>query len=89
MFFFLHRETDWLFGSNEGRRQLADDAKFQRLLIIHLGRDHQFANLDCVQTELGGVVSSLQPEGLPPSTQVFIGYFLSILKTVYIISFLL
>nr|SVE76276.1 EOG090X02SD [Daphnia longispina] len=64
------RETDWLFGSNEGRRQLADNAKFQRLLVIHLGRDHQFASLDCVQTELAGIVSSLQPQGLPPNTQI-------------------
>lgn len=68
----LLRETDWLFGSNEGRRQLADNAKFQRLLVIHLGRDHQFSSLDCVQTELAGIVSSLQPQGLPPNTQVCI-----------------
>nr|SVE72826.1 EOG090X02SD [Ceriodaphnia reticulata] len=64
------RETDWLFGSNEGRRQLADSAKYQRLLVIHLGRDHQFVSLDYVQTELAGIVSSLQPQGLPPNTQI-------------------
>lgn len=69
-FIWILRETDWLFCSNEGRRQLADDAKFQRLLVIHLGREHQFPDLDYVQTELGGVVSSLQPEGLEPNTQV-------------------
>nr|SVE80634.1 EOG090X02SD [Daphnia magna] len=64
------RETDWLFSSHEGRRQLADSAKFQRLLVIHLGRDHQFDSLDSVQTELAGIVSSLQPQGLPANTQI-------------------
>lgn len=70
LLFFANRETDWLFSSNEGRCQLANDAKYQRLIVIHLGRDHQFASLECVQTELAGVVSSLQPEGLPPNSQV-------------------
>nr|SVE73445.1 EOG090X02SD [Daphnia atkinsoni] len=64
------RETDWLFNSHEGRRQLADSAKFQRLLVIHLGRDHQFDSLDSVQTELSGIVSSLQPQGLAPNTKI-------------------
>nr|SVE93507.1 EOG090X02SD [Scapholeberis mucronata] len=64
------REIDWMFSSNEGRRQLADNAKYQRLLVIHLGRDHHFPNLEYVQTELSGVVSSLQPEGLEPNTQI-------------------
>nr|SVE89152.1 EOG090X02SD [Daphnia sinensis] len=64
------RETDWLFSSYEGRRQLADSAKYQRLLVIHLGRDHQFDSLDSVQTELAGIVSSLQPQGLPTNTQI-------------------
>ena len=68
---YLFRETDWLFGSNEGRRQLADSAKYQRLLVVHLGRDHQFVSLDFVQNELAGIVSSLQPQGLPPNTQVY------------------
>lgn len=65
-----HREMDWLFNSHEGRRQLADNAKFQRLLVIHLGRDHRFESLDCIQNELSGVVSSLQPADLPPNTRV-------------------
>nr|SVE75013.1 EOG090X02SD [Daphnia dolichocephala] len=64
------RETDWLFASAEGRRQLADSAKFQRLIVVHLGRDHKFDTLDSVQTELAGIVSSLQPQGLPPNTQI-------------------
>ena len=63
-------EVDWLFSSSDGRRQLADNAKFQRLVVIHLGRDHQFSNLECVQNELAAVVSSLQPEGLAENTQV-------------------
>ena len=66
----VDREVDWLFSSSDGRRQLADNAKFQRLVVIHLGRDHQFFNLECVQNELAAVVSSLQPEGLAENTQV-------------------
>ena len=71
---FLFRETDWLYSSNEGRRELAASAKFQRLVVIHLGRDHQFPNLECIQNELGPVVSSLQPSDLPPNTQVKLSY---------------
>jgi hypothetical protein len=65
------REVDWLFSSSDGRRQLSDNAKFQRLIVIHLGRDHQFSSLECVQNELAAVVSSLQPEGLSENTQVY------------------
>lgn len=75
---------EWLFSTNEGRRQLADNAKFQRLVVIHLGRDHKFADLKTVQDELGGVVSNLQPEGLPPNTQV-VQYLCHHIITIYLL----
>ena len=49
---------------------MADNAKFQRLVVIHLGRDHLFESLEGVQNELSGVISSLQPSDLPANTQV-------------------
>lgn len=64
------REAEWLFNSNDGRRQLAENANFQRLVIIHLGRDHQFGSLQCVQDELASVVSSLQPKDLAANSKV-------------------
>jgi len=66
----LGRETDWLYSSSEGRRELAASAKFQRLIVVHLGRDHQFPSLEHIQQELSSVVSSLQPKDLPPNTQI-------------------
>ena len=69
-----YRETEWMFSSLEGRRQLADSVDFHRLVIIHLGRDHQFNSLESVQNELAAVVSSLQPTQLPPNTKVFCSF---------------
>lgn len=64
------RETEWMFSADEGRRQLAANADFQRLLVIHLGRDHLFDCLESVQNELAAVVSSLQPSDLPPNSKI-------------------
>lgn len=70
IFDLFGRETDWLYSSSEGRRELAANAKFQRLIVVHLGRDHQFPSLEHIQDELRSVVTSLQPNDLPANTQV-------------------
>jgi len=66
----LGRESDWMYSSSEGRRELAANAKFQRLIVVHLGRNHEFPSLEFVQNELGSVVTSLQPNDLPPNAQI-------------------
>uniref|UniRef100_A0A672PZ71 Methyltransferase like 13 n=1 Tax=Sinocyclocheilus grahami TaxID=75366 RepID=A0A672PZ71_SINGR len=53
-------ESDWLYGSAEGRTQLASSAKFRRLVI----------SMQAVQSELSPVVMELAPPGMPANQQV-------------------
>ena len=58
------REMEWQFNSDEGRLQVADSAKFQRLIVVALSYDHKYENLDEVKAELSTKVMDLAPPGL-------------------------
>nr|XP_014345432.1 PREDICTED: methyltransferase-like protein 13 isoform X2 [Latimeria chalumnae] len=64
------RETEWLFGTDEGRKQLAQSAGFRRLLVVSLHRDQDYAGMQSIQSELSGKVMELAPPGLPHNQQV-------------------
>ena len=64
------RECEWLFSTGNGRRQLAESADCQRLIVVHLNRAHAFQNLKSVQDELSAYVMELSPPDLNPGTQV-------------------
>ncbi|XP_043918670.1 eEF1A lysine and N-terminal methyltransferase isoform X2 [Protopterus annectens] len=64
------RETKWLFASEEGRKQLAESAAFQRLIIVTLHRDQQYESLQAIQDELSQKVMELAPPDLPANVQV-------------------
>lgn len=64
------RETEWLFGSRSGRRQLSDCAAFERLIVALLSRDHQFTDLDAIKAELSAKVMELSPKDLPTKALV-------------------
>ncbi|XP_072504730.1 eEF1A lysine and N-terminal methyltransferase isoform X2 [Notamacropus eugenii] len=64
------RETEWLFGMEEGRKQLAASAGFRRLITVALHRDQQYQGMDSIQAELSGKVMELAPPGLPAQQQV-------------------
>ncbi|XP_043820370.1 eEF1A lysine and N-terminal methyltransferase [Dromiciops gliroides] len=64
------RETEWLFGTEEGRKQLAASAGFRRLITVALHRDQQYQGMDSIQAELSGKVMELAPPGLPAQQQV-------------------
>ncbi|XP_072130362.1 eEF1A lysine and N-terminal methyltransferase isoform X2 [Mobula birostris] len=64
------RETEWIFGTDEGRRQLGKTAAFKRLLVVALHRDQLYQSMDAIQKELSGKVMELAPYGLPPGQQV-------------------
>lgn len=64
------RETEWLFGSPPGRQQLAESAGFERLIVIHLNRNHCYENLDMIKSELSGKVMELAPRNLKKDTKV-------------------
>lgn len=59
------RETEWLFGTEEGRRQLATSAGFRRLVTVALHREQHYEGMAGIQAELSGKVMELAPPGLP------------------------
>ncbi|XP_038614395.1 eEF1A lysine and N-terminal methyltransferase [Tachyglossus aculeatus] len=64
------RETEWLFGTEEGRKQLAASAGFRRLITVALHREQRYDGMDGIQAELSGKVMELAPPGLPAQHQV-------------------
>lgn len=64
------RESDWLYGSTEGRTQLASSAKFRRLVIVAMHRDQEYEDMQAVQSELSPMVMELAPPGMPANQQV-------------------
>ncbi|XP_006277644.1 eEF1A lysine and N-terminal methyltransferase [Alligator mississippiensis] len=64
------RETEWLFGMEEGRKQLAASAGFRRLITVALHRDQHYEGMESIQAELSGKVMELAPPGLPAHQQV-------------------
>ncbi|KAI5632989.1 methyltransferase domain-containing protein [Phthorimaea operculella] len=57
------RESEWLFGTPAGRRQLQDSARFGRLVVAILRRGHVFESLDAVKEELTHSAKMLIPYG--------------------------
>ena len=64
------RETDWLYGSKEGRGQLAASANFRRLVVVAMHRDQEYTDMQAVQSELSPMVMELAPPGMPANQQV-------------------
>lgn len=64
------RETEWLFGMEEGRKQLAASAGFRRLITVALHRGQQYEGMDSIQAELSARVMELAPAGMPSQQQV-------------------
>lgn len=64
------RETEWLFGTEEGRKQLAGSAGFGRLVTVALHREQHYEGMAGIQAELSGKVMELAPLGLPARQQV-------------------
>ncbi|XP_075689411.1 eEF1A lysine and N-terminal methyltransferase isoform X2 [Rhinoderma darwinii] len=64
------RETEWLFGSETGRRQLAGSVGFRRLLFVALHRDQQYEGMEAIQSQLSAKVLELAPPGLPDNQQI-------------------
>lgn len=64
------RETEWLFGTEEGRKQLASSAGFRRLVTVALHREQHYEGMAGIQAELSAKVMELAPPGLPARQQV-------------------
>lgn len=59
-----------MYGSAEGRTQLASSAKFRRLVIVAMHRDQEYEDMQAVQSELSPMVMELAPPGMPANQQV-------------------
>ena len=64
------KESDWQYGSSEGRSQLAASANFKRLVIVAMHRDQLYTDMQAVQAELSQMVMELAPPGMPDNQQV-------------------
>ncbi|XP_067624855.1 eEF1A lysine and N-terminal methyltransferase homolog [Eurosta solidaginis] len=58
------REIEWLFATLQGRKKLQSSAKFQRLAVVTLHRDHAYLSLENVKEELTDSIKCLAPIGL-------------------------
>lgn len=59
--FLLLRETDWMFGTIEGRNYLRDSTGHDRLAVITFHRNQNYGTLNEVQDELRQTILQLAP----------------------------
>ena len=64
------RETEWLFGSVDGRSQLCKSSGSRRLVVVHLQRNQVYESLDQVKSELSANVMELAPPDLSSNSDV-------------------
>ncbi|XP_014678496.1 PREDICTED: methyltransferase-like protein 13 [Priapulus caudatus] len=64
------RATEWMFGSDAGRLQLAKQCGFRRVIVTTLHRDQHYEGLEAIKAELSAKVLELAPAGMPANTQV-------------------
>ena len=50
-----------MFSTEAGRRALSGSAGFERLLVVALSREHEYAGMDAVKGELSSKVMELAP----------------------------
>lgn len=64
------REHEWMFATEEGAAELAGGAGFSRLILVALGRGHQFDSTTQVQEELNAKILELAPETLGANEKI-------------------
>lgn len=64
------REHEWMFATEEGAAELAGGAGFSRLILVALGRGHQFDSTSQVQEELNAKILELSPETLGANEKI-------------------
>ncbi|KAG8229198.1 hypothetical protein J437_LFUL001070 [Ladona fulva] len=61
-------ETDWLFGSDEGRQQLTKSAGVSRLAVVSLHRGQEYpGDLETIRKEISPCIRRLAPKALRES----------------------
>lgn len=64
------REMEWMFASTAGRKQLIENAGCERLVIVHLNRNHLYTDLDEVKRELSSKVMEFAPSDFKKNVKV-------------------
>ncbi|CAH1395829.1 unnamed protein product [Nezara viridula] len=55
------RESEWAFGTPEGRQFLLSESHVDRLAVIILNRGHKFTSLEQVKSELNPIIQDFSP----------------------------
>ena len=71
-FFCLIRETDWLFSTDDGCSHLAENAGFERLVVVTLHRGHSYHGMEAVKEEVSLKAAELKQEGLMDGKKVHV-----------------
>ncbi|XP_037518194.1 eEF1A lysine and N-terminal methyltransferase [Rhipicephalus sanguineus] len=64
------RESEWLFSTAEGRQQLTETCRADRVIVVHLCREQNYLGLDQVKKELSSKVMELAPASYMEGKQV-------------------
>lgn len=64
------REHEWMFSVNEGQKQLAISAGFERLVIVSLSRSHSYVSIEKIKEELSGKVMEFSQNNVTSAAQV-------------------
>jgi hypothetical protein len=72
---FCFRETEYLFATADGQKQVISMTGADRLALVFLHRGQKYESLDVVKEELASSIVQLAPVGMPSNTQVIIRYY--------------
>ena len=64
------REHEWMFSVEEGQKQLAVSAGFERLVIVSLSRAHSYENIENIKEELSSKVMEFSQNDVTSAAQV-------------------
>lgn len=65
-----HRESEWIFSSESGLCDLAEQSSYQRLVVVSLHAGHKYGHLQQVKEEVSGSALDMLQAGLPPDIKV-------------------
>eukprot|EP00943_MAST-04B_sp_MAST-4B-sp1_P001663 g1663.t1 len=65
----IGREHEWLFSSNEGQMDFARMSGYARFIIVRMNRDHEYQDMETIQSELSPYMQKLIPPSSGSSVQ--------------------
>jgi len=58
------REIEWIFSTTKGRVELTKQSGCEKLIIVHLNRNHQYSSIEQIKSELSPKVLELIPKSV-------------------------